>query len=77
MTDLTYLTLQDAIPHLDAILAAGIHDRRRGWSDAAVYARCVDGIAVSGAPYRLQRLALDLLRAELNIPDSIEDRRAA
>lgn len=77
MSDLTYFTLQDAIPQIDAILSAAIYDHRRGWSDVAVYAMCVDAVAASNAcPYRLQRIALAMLRNELNIPDSIERRMA-
>lgn len=73
MTDLTYLTLTDAIPTLDHIITAALHDRRVGWSDSAVYAAVCDAVAASSAPYRVQRIALCLIRGELNIPDSIED----
>ena len=73
MTDLDYHALQDAIPTLDLILTTALHDRRRGDSDRDVYRHVCDAVAVSGACYKTQRMALNLIRGELNIPDSIED----
>lgn len=68
-----YHALEHAIPTLDAILVAALHDRRVGWSDRAVYRSVCDAVALSGACYATQRIALDLCRDALGIPDSIED----